>query len=100
MSRRTGSAWMISPRELGLRMKTLTGAGLASAAQRAVTLRMRRSGLPSLAQGKSIGQPLGQTGFHDFPLRLHDVIVQPAKFNGAFVQIVENVAGFRIAVPG
>src|SRR5689334_6683802 len=77
--RRTGNAWMTSPRELGLRMKTFTPAG-------------------SLAERQAVGQSLRQPGFHDLPLGGRYVVVEAAQFDRALIHVVNHVACLGIAI--
>ena len=66
-NRRTGSAWMTSPSELGFRMRIFKGRGrcIPHVARR----KPRHPTVKLSSEFEPFGQPLGQTGVEDFFLR-------------------------------
>src|SRR5207249_4893948 len=53
---------------------------------------------PLLPDRQPIRKPWRQAGFENFLLRFRDVVIKPAQFDRAFVQVVNNVSSLRIAV--
>src|SRR4051812_33764211 len=85
MSRSTGSAWITSPKELGLRIRTF---------MKSPRLRTTHS----LAVSQAFCQPLREACLENFLLGLGNIVIQTAELDRAFIQIVDDVGGFRIAI--
>lgn len=61
---------------------------------------LRENAFGLLPFSEAMGQARGETGLQDFALGGADIVVETTDFDGSFVEVVDNVAGFGVAVAG
>src|SRR5438270_4616080 len=52
----------------------------------------------SLSESQPLGQPRRQASIQNFFLRGGNVVIKSAQFDGAFINVINDVCGFRIVV--